>query len=58
MITGCFALNAPKSWDATRRTVNASLDLVASLGGGSVYFTPGRTAAVERACELLAAMGL
>lgn len=43
LVIGSFALSKPESWEATRASVNASLDTVASLGGGSVYFTPGRT---------------
>ncbi len=43
LITGCFDLGQPETWDNTRVTVNECVDLVASMGGGSVYFTPGRT---------------
>jgi sugar phosphate isomerase/epimerase len=43
LISTSFALAAPETWNATRTTLNDSLDLVASMGGGSVYFTPGRT---------------
>lgn len=43
LISTSFALSAPETWNATRKTLKDSLDLVASMGGGSVYFTPGRT---------------
>jgi sugar phosphate isomerase/epimerase len=43
LVVGSFALSRPETWDATRTSLNASLDLVASLKGGSVYLTPGRT---------------
>jgi len=43
LVMGSFALARPETWDATRANVNASLDTIASMGGGSVYFTPGRT---------------
>jgi sugar phosphate isomerase/epimerase len=43
LITGCFDLSAPATWDETRTQLNDALDLVAAMGGGSVYFTPGRT---------------
>ncbi|MBV8804974.1 MAG: TIM barrel protein, partial [Sinobacteraceae bacterium] len=38
-----FALSAPETWDRTRMTLNNALDLVAGMGGGSVYCPPGRT---------------
>jgi sugar phosphate isomerase/epimerase len=43
LVVGSFTLSKPETWDATRTSLNASLDLVASLKGGSVYLTPGRT---------------
>jgi sugar phosphate isomerase/epimerase len=43
LVVGSFALAKPETWAATRVSVNASLDTVAEAGGGSVYFTPGRT---------------
>jgi sugar phosphate isomerase/epimerase len=41
IITGNFDLSAPETWDATRATINDTLDLAAELGG-CVYCTPGR----------------
>jgi sugar phosphate isomerase/epimerase len=41
IITGNFDLSAPETWDATRTTINDTLDLAAELGG-CVYCTPGR----------------
>jgi sugar phosphate isomerase/epimerase len=41
IITGNFDLSAPETWDATRTTVDETLDLAAELGG-CVYCTPGR----------------
>lgn len=43
LVMGSFALSNPETWDATRVAVNSLLDTVASMGGGSVYFPPGRT---------------
>ena len=43
LVMGSFSLSQPETWDATRASVKASLDTVASVDGGSVYFTPGRT---------------
>jgi sugar phosphate isomerase/epimerase len=43
LVMGSFALGKPETWEATRSAVNASLDAMAAMGGGSVYFTPGRT---------------
>ncbi len=43
LISRSFDLTAPPSWSETRQVLNESLGLVASMGGGSVYFTPGRT---------------
>lgn len=47
VITGCFDLAAPESWDQTRTEQRRVLDLVARHGGHSVYFTPGRTVAAS-----------
>jgi sugar phosphate isomerase/epimerase len=41
IITGNFDLSAPATWDATRASINAALDLGAEIGG-CVYCTPGR----------------
>jgi sugar phosphate isomerase/epimerase len=41
VITGCFDLSAPQTWDATRAQVNETIDLAAEIGG-CAYFTPGR----------------
>jgi sugar phosphate isomerase/epimerase len=43
LVCGCFTLSAPETWDRTRAALNGALDLVAAMGGGSVYCTPGRT---------------
>jgi sugar phosphate isomerase/epimerase len=43
LVCGSFALSAPETWDITRTMLNSALDVVASMGGGSVYCTPGRT---------------
>ena len=43
LVCGSFTLSAPQTWDTTRTVLNSALDLVASMGGGSVYCTPGRT---------------
>lgn len=43
VITGCFDLRDPASWDRTRAEHREVIDLVADTGGRSIYFTPGRT---------------
>jgi sugar phosphate isomerase/epimerase len=43
LVCSSFTLSAPQTWDRTRTTLNSALDLVAAMGGGSVYCTPGRT---------------
>jgi len=43
VIVNAFELRDPASWDATRVTQAAMIDLVADTGGHSIYFTPGRT---------------
>jgi sugar phosphate isomerase/epimerase len=43
LVCGSFTLSAPETWDVTRSMLNRALDLVAAMGGGSVYCTPGRT---------------
>ncbi len=43
LITESFELRDPSSWDATRLAQRKAIDLVASIGGHSIYFTPGRT---------------
>jgi sugar phosphate isomerase/epimerase len=43
LITEQFDLSAPETWDATRAAHRFAIDLVAGHGGGSIYFTPGRT---------------
>lgn len=43
LITECFELRAPESWEATRAAHRRAIDLVADIGGHSIYFTPGRT---------------
>lgn len=41
VITGCFDLSAPESWDGTRAQIDDAVDLAAEIGG-CTYFTPGR----------------
>ena len=41
VITGCFDLSAPETWDDTRSHMDAAIDLAAEIGG-CTYFTPGR----------------
>jgi sugar phosphate isomerase/epimerase len=41
VITVCFDLSAPHSWDATRAQIKQAVDLAAEIGG-CTYFTPGR----------------
>lgn len=43
LVCGSFTLSAPETWEVTRAMLNSALDFVASMGGGSVYCTPGRT---------------
>jgi sugar phosphate isomerase/epimerase len=43
LITECFELREPDSWEATRAAHRRAIDLVAGIGGHSIYFTPGRT---------------
>lgn len=43
LIVGSYDLAAPSSWDATRDSHREAIDLVAGIGGHSIYFTPGRT---------------
>jgi len=43
LVCGSFTLSAPETWDGTRAALNGALDVVAAMGGGSVYCTPGRT---------------
>lgn len=43
VVCGSFALAAPETWDATRASLIETLDLVAAMGGGTVYLAPGRT---------------
>jgi sugar phosphate isomerase/epimerase len=43
VIVNSFDLGEPASWDQTRATHAAMIDLVADTGGHSIYFTPGRT---------------
>ena len=41
IITGCFDLANPGSWDDTRAQIDQASDLAVEIGG-VVYFTPGR----------------
>jgi sugar phosphate isomerase/epimerase len=41
VITLCFDLSAPHTWDATRAQMKSAIDLAAEIGG-CTYFTPGR----------------
>jgi sugar phosphate isomerase/epimerase len=43
IITEAFDLALPDTWEATRATHRAVIDLMARHGGHSIYFTPGRT---------------
>ena len=43
LITGGFDLRDPETWDRTRAQHRHAIDLVASIGGHSIYFTSGRT---------------
>ncbi|MFM5907386.1 MAG: sugar phosphate isomerase/epimerase family protein [Novosphingobium sp.] len=43
LIVGSYDLASPASWDATRASHREAIDLVAGIGGHSIYFTPGRT---------------
>jgi len=42
VITRCFDLSAPDTWDVTRADINAAVELTAEMGGVCTYFTPGR----------------
>lgn len=52
LITEAFELRDPDSWDRTRASHRAAIDLVAKHGGHSIYFTPGRTTCVSWAEDL------
>ena len=43
LITESFELRDPTQWDRIRAAHRAAIDLMASFGGHSMYFTPGRT---------------
>ena len=43
LITECFDLADPSTWDKTRAVHRQAIDLVAEHKGHSIYFTPGRT---------------
>ena len=43
VVMGGFDLQRPGTWDKTRTGVHAVIDALADTGGGSTYFTPGRT---------------
>jgi sugar phosphate isomerase/epimerase len=47
LITESFDLNAPASWERTHAAHREAIDLVASCGGHSIYFTPGRTTTIS-----------
>lgn len=52
LITESFELRDPESWDATRSAHRRAIDLVAGVGGHSIYFTPGRTTCLSWAEDL------
>lgn len=52
LITECFELREPETWDATRAAHRKAIDLVAEIGGHSIYFTPGRTTCTSWAEDL------
>jgi sugar phosphate isomerase/epimerase len=43
LITECFDLADPESWECTREAHRQAIDIVSRYGGHSIYFTPGRT---------------
>lgn len=47
LITGSFDLAAPETWESTQAAHRTAIDLVASQGGHSIYFTPGRTTSIS-----------
>ena len=47
LIVGSYDLATPGSWDATRDAHREAIDLVAAIGGHSIYFTPGRTVRLD-----------
>ena len=52
LITECFELREPDTWEATRAAHRKAIDLVAGIKGHSIYFTPGRTACTSWANDL------
>lgn len=52
LITECFELREPGTWDATREAHRKAIDLVAAESGHSIYFTPGRTTCTSWAEDL------
>ncbi|MGE4337969.1 MAG: sugar phosphate isomerase/epimerase family protein [Pigmentiphaga sp.] len=52
LITECFDLCDPDSWESTRSAHRKAIDLVASVEGHSIYFTPGRTTTISWAEDL------
>ncbi|WP_310532471.1 sugar phosphate isomerase/epimerase [Novosphingobium sp.] len=47
LIVGSYDLSSPSSWEATRASHRETIDLVAGIGGHSIYFTPGRTVRLD-----------
>ncbi|HEX7858455.1 MAG TPA: sugar phosphate isomerase/epimerase [Sphingobium sp.] len=47
LITESFDLNARDTWGKTHEAHRTAIDLVASQGGHSIYFTPGRTTTIS-----------
>jgi sugar phosphate isomerase/epimerase len=47
LITGGFNLSIRDSWETTRAAHRHAIDLVASVGGHSIYFTSGRTVRLD-----------
>lgn len=52
LITECFELRDPATWEATRAAHRQAIDLVAGIGGHSIYFTPGRITCTSWAEDL------
>lgn len=47
LIVGGYDLAVPASWEAARDGHREAIDLVAGIGGHSIYFTPGRTVRLD-----------
>lgn len=47
LIVGSYDLASPASWEGTCAIHRDAIDLVAGIGGHSIYFTPGRTVRLD-----------